>query len=115
MTIKEIAKHTGGRVTRHVRHGRVGVERDFSVLVFEAAEPWLAGRAVSAVRIPTGEMGRRAVRMLRKKIETPNERCAAEPVAYEAVFGGTVAPASSTRATAARRSSASPMRSRWRG
>ena len=71
---------------------RLAVPRDLSVLVFEAAEPWVSGRAVSAVRIPTREMGRRAVRMLLKKIESPNERCVAEPVAYEAVFGGTVAP-----------------------
>ncbi|MGB7159518.1 MAG: LacI family DNA-binding transcriptional regulator [Tepidisphaeraceae bacterium] len=70
----------------------LSVPRDLSVLVFYPVSPWVAGKSVSAVRIPTAEMGRRAVRMLLKKIEAPNVSCAPERVPYEVVLGETVAP-----------------------
>ena len=71
----------------------LSVPRDLSVLVFAPAEPWAGGKRVSAVRVPTAEMGRRAVRMLLKKIVTPERVCPPEVVPYAAVLGETVAAA----------------------
>jgi LacI family transcriptional regulator len=70
----------------------LSIPKDLSVLTFFPTEPWIGGRHISSVRVPTAEMGRRAVRMLLKKITVPEEPCAPEPVMYEAVFGETVAP-----------------------
>jgi LacI family transcriptional regulator len=71
---------------------KLSIPRDLSVLEFFPVEPAVAGMRVSVVPIPTGEMGRRAVAMLLRKIEDPNEPCAAEAVPYRAVTTDTVAP-----------------------
>lgn len=69
----------------------LSVPRDLSVMVFHPTEQWVAGHEVSAVRVPTTEMGRRAVAMLMNKIESPNSTCAAQAVPYGPVSGETVA------------------------
>jgi DNA-binding LacI/PurR family transcriptional regulator len=71
---------------------RLSVPADLSVQVFYPVLPWVAGRQVSAVQIPTEEIGRRAVRMLLRKIELPDESCAPEAVPYTVDLGQTVAP-----------------------
>jgi len=71
---------------------RLAVPRDLSVLMFSAAEQWFAGQLVSAVALPTAEIGRRAVRMLLRKAKSPEETWPPEPVPYEAVLRGSVAP-----------------------
>jgi DNA-binding LacI/PurR family transcriptional regulator len=71
---------------------RLSIPRDLSVLEFFPVEPAVAGLRVSVVPIPTGEMGRRAVAMLLRKIKDPNEPCAAEAVPYRAAMTDTVAP-----------------------
>ena len=55
--------------------GELGLQipRDLSVLVFHPGELWVAGKYVSAVEMPTTEIGERAVAMLMRKIESPNE------------------------------------------
>jgi LacI family transcriptional regulator len=53
----------------------LSVPKDLSVLTFFPVEPWIGGKHVSSVRVPTAEMGRRAVRMLLKKITSPEEPC----------------------------------------
>ena len=70
----------------------LSVPRDLTVLTFSPTEFWVAGRFVSAIEVPTAEVGRRAVRMLLKKIATPEATCPPEAVPYEAVFRETVAP-----------------------
>jgi DNA-binding LacI/PurR family transcriptional regulator len=70
----------------------LSVPRDLSVLVFYPSEPWIAGKYVSPVAIPTAEIGRRAVQMLLRKIQTPDEPCPADPVHYGALMRDTVAP-----------------------
>jgi LacI family transcriptional regulator len=70
----------------------LSVPRDLSLLVFSPIDSWVAGKWVSAIRVPTSEMGRRAVAMLMRKIEMPNESCSAVAVPYDATFGETVAP-----------------------
>ena len=70
----------------------LSVPRDLSIVVFAPFEPWVAGNHVSAVAIPTAEIGRHAVRMLLKKIATPGESFAPEAIPYEAVLGATIAP-----------------------
>jgi LacI family transcriptional regulator len=71
----------------------LNIPRDLSVLVFYPTEPWMAGKYVSPVAIPTAEIGRRAVHMLLRKILLPDEPCPAEPVHYGALMRDTVAPA----------------------
>jgi LacI family transcriptional regulator len=70
----------------------LAVPRDLSVLMFAPTEQWIAGQAVSAVKVPTVEMGRRAVRMLLRKVASPEETCPPEAVPYEAVLRESVAP-----------------------
>ncbi|HEX3358423.1 MAG TPA: LacI family DNA-binding transcriptional regulator [Tepidisphaeraceae bacterium] len=72
----------------------LSVPKDLSVLVFYPTDVWSAGKSVSAIQVPTSEMGRRAVAMLMQKIESPNESCSPVAVPYDARFGETVAPAS---------------------
>jgi len=69
----------------------LSVPRDLSVLVFHPVEPWVAGKQVSAVAVPTAEMGGRAVRMLLQKVKDPDASCPAQPVAYNVRLGETVA------------------------
>ena len=68
------------------------VPRDLSVVVFHAGELFAGGKHISIVPVPTEQMGRRAVAMLMRKIESPNEPCAPEAVAYESITRETVAP-----------------------
>ena len=70
----------------------LSIPRDLSVVTFYPTDPWTGGKHVSAAQIPTVEIGRRAVRMLLRKIASPDEPCAAESVPYDAVLGETVAP-----------------------
>ena len=51
----------------------LNIPRDLSVLVFYPTEPWVAGKYVSPVEIPTAEIGRRAVHMLLRKMAAPDE------------------------------------------
>jgi LacI family transcriptional regulator len=71
---------------------KLSIPRDLSVVVFHAGELFMGGQHVSMVPVPTEEMGRRAVAMLMKKIESPNETCAPEAVPYASVSRDTVAP-----------------------
>jgi LacI family transcriptional regulator len=71
---------------------KLSIPRDLSVMVFYPAEPWVGGMHVSAVRVPTAEIGRRAVRMLMRKIESPDQIFPPEAVPYRAVVSETVAP-----------------------
>jgi LacI family transcriptional regulator len=71
---------------------RLAVPRDLSVLAFSPTEYWVAGHFVSAIELPSAEVGRRAVRMLLRKATSPEETCPPEAVPYEAVFRKTVAP-----------------------
>ena len=50
----------------------LSVPRDLSVMVFYPVEVWAGGKHVSVVQVPTTEIGRRAVAMLMRKIESPN-------------------------------------------
>jgi LacI family transcriptional regulator len=68
------------------------VPRDLSVLVFYPTEPWVCGRQVSNIALPSAEIGRRAARMLLRKIKTPEKSCQPEAVRYDAHLGQTVAP-----------------------
>lgn len=70
----------------------LSVPRDLSVAAFVPTEPWVAGKFLSVVPIPTAEMGRRVVRMLLQKIKAPDAPCAAQAVPYEPNFRDTVAP-----------------------
>jgi LacI family transcriptional regulator len=71
----------------------LSVPRDLSIVVFAPVGLWLAGREVSVASVPTAEMGRQAVRMLLKKIASPNETCAPEAVSYGLSHDGeTLAP-----------------------
>jgi LacI family transcriptional regulator len=70
----------------------LSVPRDLSVLVFHPGELWAGGQYVSTISVPTAEMGRRAVAMLMRKLESPSEACPAEPVLYEPITGQTIRP-----------------------
>lgn len=70
----------------------LSIPRDLSVLAFYPTEPWAGGRRVSAVQIPSAEIGRRAVRMLLQKMKVPDQPCPAEVVQYQATLRETVAP-----------------------
>jgi DNA-binding LacI/PurR family transcriptional regulator len=71
---------------------RLDVPRDLSVLVFYPTEPWVCGKQVSNIALPSAEIGRRAVRMLLRKIKSPEKSCKPEAVPYDAHLGQTVAP-----------------------
>jgi DNA-binding LacI/PurR family transcriptional regulator len=70
----------------------LSVPGDLSVQAFHSGEFWCGGRNVGVVDIPSAELGKLAVAMLMQKIESPNELCAAEAVAYGPVSRDTVAP-----------------------
>jgi LacI family transcriptional regulator len=70
----------------------LSVPGDLSVLAFYPEEPWVAGKRVSVVPVPTRELGRRAVRMLLQKVQAPDAPCPAEAVSYAARLGETVVP-----------------------
>jgi DNA-binding LacI/PurR family transcriptional regulator len=75
---------------------RLEVPRDLSVVMFYPTPLWIAGKLISPVRLPTAEMGRRAVGMLLRKIEATGTSCAPEPVPYDIEQGETIAPAPAT-------------------
>jgi LacI family transcriptional regulator len=64
--------------------------RDLSMVMFAPSPTWMAGYEVSAVAVPTEEMGRRAVQMLLRKLQEPDGGCAPEPIAYKLDGGNTV-------------------------
>jgi LacI family transcriptional regulator len=70
----------------------LSIPRDLTVLQFAPDDQWIAGTLVPAIKVPTGEVGRRAVRMLLRKIELPNELCDSETVAYEQLEYEGIAP-----------------------
>jgi LacI family transcriptional regulator len=70
---------------------KLSVPRDLSVVVFHAGELFAGGKHLSIVPLPTEQMGRDAVAMLMRKIESPNKRCVPEAVSYGAVTRGTTA------------------------
>jgi LacI family transcriptional regulator len=70
----------------------LSVPKDLSILVYSPSEPWICGKRISIVQIPTTEMGCQAVQMLRKKMESPNEICAPVSVAYGPLPRETIAP-----------------------
>jgi DNA-binding LacI/PurR family transcriptional regulator len=80
-----------------VAAGQLGlsVPKDLMVLQFAPVDSRIAGLPVPAIQIPTAEIGRRAVRMLLRKIESPNDLCDSEAVAYEPFKGDAIAPPAS--------------------
>ncbi len=81
----------------------VGLEvpRDLSVMTFDPRPPAMErdyhgetyfGRDIATMRIPAEVAGRRAVEMLRRKIETPRRRLPAAVVDLELVSGDTCGP-----------------------
>jgi LacI family transcriptional regulator len=81
----------------------LAIPRDLSVVVFSPTSPWMAGKHVSVVAIPTERMARAAVRMLARKLAAPDEDCA--PVAISYGLGdelNTIAPAPDQSAPALR-------------
>jgi LacI family transcriptional regulator len=68
------------------------VPRDLSIVVFHPGKLFAGGKHVSVVPVPTEQMGRRAVDMLMRKIDSPNELCSPEAVTYGSVSPDTVAP-----------------------
>jgi len=74
----------------------LSVPRDLSVLMFFPFEAPMAGVRVSAAQVPTAEVGRRAVRMLLRKMESPDEPCAPVAVPYGPVTHASLAPPPST-------------------
>lgn len=71
----------------------LSIPKDLSLLLFAPSEPWVGGQRISVVQIPTAEMGCQAVRMLRKKIESPNDFSAPVAVPYGPLPRNTVATA----------------------
>jgi LacI family transcriptional regulator len=67
------------------------VPRDLSIIAFAAYEPRVAGRYMSIIRLPTSEVGRRAVRMLLKKVEHPDDLLPPDAVEYDGITGPTIA------------------------
>ena len=77
------------------------IPKELSVLVFYPIEPWVCGRRVSCVPLPTTEIGRRAARMLFSKLDTPDEPCPPQIVEYRADLRDTVGPPPVKRRTKA--------------
>jgi len=71
---------------------KLSIPTDLSVVVFYPTDLRAAGLVVSSVSIPTREIGRRAVRKLLKKIDSPDEAFAPEAVLYGITKAQTVAP-----------------------
>jgi DNA-binding LacI/PurR family transcriptional regulator len=71
---------------------KLSIPSQLMVLGFAPADQRIAGIEVPAIRVPTAEIGRRAVRMLLRKIESPNELCDCEAIAYEPLKSEMIAP-----------------------
>jgi len=71
---------------------RLSIPKDLSVATFYPTGLGAAGLSVTPVAIPTHEIGRRAVRMLLKKIASPDDSFPADAVLYSMSTGQTVAP-----------------------
>jgi DNA-binding LacI/PurR family transcriptional regulator len=69
---------------------KLSIPTDLTVLGFTPTDQRIAGIHVPAIRIPTAEIGRRAVRMLLRKIESPNDPCGSEAITYEPGVGAGV-------------------------
>ena len=69
----------------------LSVPRDLTVLCFAPTDQRIAGILVPAIAVPTAEIGRRAVRMLLRKIDSPNDSCDREGVPYEALNADSIA------------------------
>jgi LacI family transcriptional regulator len=71
------------------------IPRDLSVVAFAPASMWVAGYEVSIAAVPTEEVGRRAVRMLLRRLESHQDgevSCPPDPVPYGLVPLQTVGP-----------------------
>jgi DNA-binding LacI/PurR family transcriptional regulator len=73
----------------------LSIPGDLVLLQFSPIDQIIAGIRVPAIKIPTAEVGRRAVRMLLRKISTPDKLCEREAVAFEPLEDDAVAPAKS--------------------
>ena len=62
---------------------RISIPADLSLLHFGPADLHVGGIHVPCVPVPTERVGRQAVRMLLKKIESPSEACPPAVVAYD--------------------------------
>jgi LacI family transcriptional regulator len=62
---------------------RISIPGDLKLLHFGPADLHIGGMHVPCVPVPTEQVGRQAVRMLLKKIESPLEACPPEVVAYD--------------------------------
>jgi LacI family transcriptional regulator len=62
---------------------KLSIPDDLVIVNFAPRSDWIAGVHIPAVLIPTVEIGRRAVNMLLRKIEAPNQPCESEAVPYE--------------------------------
>jgi LacI family transcriptional regulator len=71
---------------------KLSIPNDLTVLGFAPADQRVAGILVPAIKVPTTEIGRRAVRMLLRKIESPNDLCDCEAIAYEPLSSDAIAP-----------------------
>jgi LacI family transcriptional regulator len=74
---------------------KLSVPGDLAVLQFSPGDQWMAGMHIPAIRIPTEQIGRQAVRMLLRKIASPNDLCESEAVPYQPMAGDAIAPAKS--------------------
>jgi len=66
-------------------------------VMFAPSPMWVAGYELSTVAVPTEQMGRRAVQMLRQKLQEPDVACASEPIRYALDGGRTVGAAPAAR------------------
>jgi LacI family transcriptional regulator len=66
---------------------KLSIPHDLMVLQFTGGDEWVAGSHVPAIRVPTEEVGRRAVRMLLRKIEFPTQLYDGESVPYAPLPG----------------------------
>jgi len=73
----------------------LSIPRDLSVVMFAPASAWVAGHEVSIAAVPTEEVGRRAVRMLLRRLESHQDgevSCPPDPVPYGLVPSQTIGP-----------------------
>jgi DNA-binding LacI/PurR family transcriptional regulator len=75
----------------------LAVPRDLTVLCFAPTDQRIAGILVPAIAVPTAELGRRAVRMLLRKIDSPNDPCECEAVPYEPLGAEAIAAPAATK------------------
>jgi LacI family transcriptional regulator len=73
----------------------LSIPGDLVVLQFSPIDQIIVGIRVPAIKIPTAEVGRRAVRMLLRKISAPDEMCEREAVAFESLADDAVVPVKS--------------------